>query len=218
MGIYNGTVAFNRFRLVHNSKKLTIARLSELIDPYKAPVLKIDGSPKAEQIGWVRPLTPQDPDVIGEDAHWDISDCQVSGGIMLRLRYERRKVPNSILQMLYKQKLAHHVKSTGKNMPRLERQKLKEDIASDLLRRTLPQIQFTDILWRDQDHELLVFTGSKSHTEKVLQLFNNTFADDLDLTIIGLNTTTAWIEDDDSEIRLDRITKAEPTVFAKSMA
>ena len=218
MGIYSGTVAFNRVRIMGRGKKPTIAILSELLDNFKAPVLKIDGSPKAELIGWVRPLTPQDPEVMGEDSHWDISDCQITGGIALRARYERRKVPMSLLQMLYKQKLSDHVKSTGKNLGRADRQKLKEDIASDLLRRTLPQIQFTDVLWRDGENELYVYSGSKTVCERILQLFNQTFASELDLSLTRLNTTTAWIESDESDVRLDQIAKTEPTVFARHMS
>jgi DNA recombination-dependent growth factor C len=218
MGIYSGTVAFSRFRIMGRGKKPTIARLSELLDNFKAPVVKIDGSPKSELIGWVRPLTPQDPEVMGEDSHWDISDCQITGGIMLRVRYERRKIPMSLLQMLYKQKLSDHIKSTGKNLGRTDRQKLKEDIAAELLRRTLPQIQFTDVLWRDDENELYVYSGSKSVCERILQLFNQTFASELDLSLARLSTTTAWIESDESDMRLDRITKTEPAVFARHMS
>ena len=218
MGIYSGTVAFNRFRIMGLGKKPTISRLSELLDNFKAPVLKIDGPPRAEAIGWVRPLTPQDPDVLGEDSHWDISDCQITGGTMLRVRYERRKIPMSLLQMLYKQKLSEHIKSTGKNMGRADRQKLKEDIAGDLLRRTLPQIQFTDVLWRDKENELYIYSGSKTACERVLNLFNQTFASELDCSLARLSTTTAWIESDDSDLRLDRVAKAEPAVFARHMS
>ena len=217
MGIYNGTVAYTRFRLLGGRKKPTIAKLSELLDAFKAPALKIDGLPKAELIGWVRPLTPQDPDVIGEEAHWDISDCTVTGGIMLRVRYERRKIPTSLLQMIYKQKIAAHAKSTGKTPGRTDRQKLKEEIASELLRRTLPQIQFTDLLWKDHENELYVFSSSKSVCERVLQLFNQTFADELDLALVKLNATTAWIEGDEPDLRLERITEVEPSVFARQM-
>jgi DNA recombination-dependent growth factor C len=215
MGIYNGSVSFSRYRVVMGGRRPTIARLSELLDAFKAPKLKIDGTPKAETIGWVRPLTPQDKDLVDPDSHWDISDCQVTGGLMLRVRYERRKVPASLLQMLYRQKLAEGASSTGKPLGRLERQKLKESIASDLLRRTLPQVQFTDVLWRDTDQELMIFSGSKTIAERILQLFGQTFGDELDLLVSRLNATTSWIEQDDSPARLTRLAKTEPTVFAR---
>lgn len=218
MGIYNGTVAYNRFRVISAGKKPSINRLSELLDAFKSPALKIDGTPKSELIGWVRPLTPQDPDVLGEDAHWDISDCQVTGGIMLRIRYERRKVSAGLLQMLYKQQLTNHLKSTGKNMGRVDRQKLKEQIGTDLLKRTLPQITFTDLLWKDSESELYIFSGSKAVAERSLQLFHQTFGNELDLTVVRLNTTTAWIESDESDARLDMVAKAEPSVFARHIS
>ncbi len=215
MGIYNGSVSFSRYRVFSSGKRPTIARLSELLDSFKAPKLKIDGSPKAELIGWVRPLTPQDKDLADTDSHWDISDCQVSGGLMMRVRYERRKIPASLLQMLYRQKIAEHTVANGKPMGRLERQKLKEDIASDLLRRTLPQVQFTDVLWRDDEQELLIFSGSKSVSERILQLFGQTFGDELDLLVTRLNATTSWIEHEDSVTRMSALAKTEPAVFAR---
>jgi DNA recombination-dependent growth factor C len=218
MGIYSGTVAFQRYRIIGGRKRTSISQLSELLESFKAPTLRLDNHPKAERMGWVRPLTPQDPDVLGDDAHWDASDCQVSGGLMLRMRYERRKIPMSLLQMLYKQKIAEHAKETGKNLPRAERQKLKEDLASDLLKRTLPQIQFTDVLWRDQEQELYIFSASKTICERVLQLFGETFAHELDLNVIVLSATTAWIESDDVDLRLERITKVEPSVFARQLS
>ena len=217
MGIYSGTIAFSRFRILGGGKKPTIALLSELLDAFKAPLLKLDGKPQAESIGWVRPLTPQDPDVWGEDAHWDISDCQVTGGVMLRVRYERRKIPMSLLQMIYKQKLSAHHKSTGKNMGRSDRQKLKDEIAGDLLRRTLPQITFTDVFWRDSEPELYIYSSSKTVCERVLQLFHQTFSERLDLSVTRLNTTTAWIDQDMPEERLSLIAKTEPAVFARQM-
>jgi DNA recombination-dependent growth factor C len=215
MGIYNGSVSFSRYRVVLGGKSPSIKQLSELLDPFKAPKLKIDGSPKAETIGWVRPLTPQDKDLIDSDSHWDMSDCQVTGGLMLRVRYERRKVPSSLLQMLYRQKLAENTTGDSKPLGRLERQKLKESIAADLLRRTLPQIQFTDVLWRDNEQELLIFSASKTVSERILQLFAQTFGEDLNLLVSRLNAASSWIEQDDSPARLARLAKTEPTVFAR---
>jgi hypothetical protein len=220
MGIYTGTVAFNRFRVSGTGKKHSINQLSTLLDPFKSPLLRIDGAAKAEVIGWVRPLTPQDANIMGEDAHWDISDSQVSSGIMLRLRYERRKISTSLLQMLFKNELAKNNKASGKTMGRQDRMKLKEEIASTLLRRTLPQISFVDVLWKDTDlgngTELYIFSSSTGATDRVLQLFNQTFSNELDLTLTALNTTAAWIESDESDVRLDRIAKTEPSIFAQN--
>jgi DNA recombination-dependent growth factor C len=177
----------------------------------------LDESPKAERIGWVRPLTPQDPDVIGDDAHWDISDCVVGSGVMLRARFERRKVPTSLLQMLFRQKIGEHTKETGKSMPRFERQKLKQDLAESLLRRTLPHITHVDVLWRVDDQELFIFNRSKTLSEKILQLFIETFTQELGLDVIKFSATTAWLDTDETAVRLDQLAKVEPALFARQM-
>lgn len=217
MGIYNGAVAFTRYRLLGPSNKVTIAKLSNLLEDFKSPTLKLEGLPKAEAIGWVRPLTPQDPDVIEEEGHWDISECQIQGGIMLRVRYERRKIQSNLLQMIYKQKLNTHLKATGKQMGHSDRKKLKLELASDLLRRALPEIQFTDVLWKDAEQDLYIFSASKTVCERVLQLFHQTFCEELDLTPVKLSPTTAWIEGDEPDHRLERLTKVEPSVFSRQV-
>jgi hypothetical protein len=73
------------------------------------------------------------------------------------------------------------------------------------------------LLWKDHENDLYVFSSSKSVCERVLQLFNQTFADELDLALVKLNATTAWIEGDEPDLRLERITEVEPSVFARQM-
>jgi DNA recombination-dependent growth factor C len=218
MGIYTGTATCGRYRVFCNGKLPTVKKLSDALDPFKAPELRIDGNPKMESIGWVRPLTPMDKDLAETSGHWDASDCQIAGGTLLRVRYERRKVPASLLAMIFRQKLAEHTQSQGKPMGRLERKKLKDSIAQDLLKRSLPMVQFTDLVWRDQESELWIFSSSKSTCEKILQLFGQTFSDPLDLQVSPLDPASAWIEEDDSDHRLQLVTRAEPTVFARQQA
>jgi len=215
MGIYNGTIAYTRFRILGTEGGQTISRLNALLEPFKAPTLKIESTTKPESIGWVRPLTTQEAETLGENDHWDISDCQTSGGLLLRVRYERRKVPTSLIQMIFRQRLVSHTKSTGKGPTRPERQKIKDEVMTELLRRSLPEIQFIDVLWRDSDSELYIFSSSRRMTDKILQLFNQTFADDLDLSVIKLNPAAAWLETENSDSRFKNFVKTSPTVFAR---
>ena len=215
MGIYNGSIAYTRFRILGTEGGHTISRLNALLEPFKAPTLKIESTTKTEAIGWVRPLTSQEPDAIGANDHWDISDCQTSGGLLLRVRYERRKVPSSLIQMIFRQKLVSHAKSTGKGPNRQERQKIKDEVMTELVRRSLPEIQFIDVLWRDSESELYVFSSSQRMTDKILQLFNQTFADELDLSVIKLNPAASWLETENSDSRFKNFVKTSPTVFAR---
>lgn len=218
MGIYNGTVAFQRYLLVGGPRKLTISNLSDLIAPHKAPSLKLDQTVKAERLGWVRPLTQDSAETPLDSTHWDISDCVVEGGVLLRARAERRKVPSTLLQMIFRQKIAEHYQASGKQLNRNERQALKNDLTQELMRRSLPQVSFTDILWKLEDKELYIFNRSKTACERVLQLFDETFAKELKLDVVKFSATSAWVEATDIDARFNLLTKVEPTVFARTLS
>lgn len=218
MGIYNGTVAFQRYLLVGGPRKLTISNLSDLIAPHKAPSLKLDQTVKAERLGWVRPLTQDSDETPLDSTHWDISDCVVEGGVLLRARAERRRVPSTLLQMIFRQKIAEHYQASGKQLNRNERQALKNDLTQELMRRSLPQVSFTDILWKLEDKELYIFNRSKTACERVLQLFDETFAKELKLDVVKFSATSAWVEATDIDARFNLLTKVEPTVFARTLS
>jgi DNA recombination-dependent growth factor C len=218
MGIYNGSATFKRYRIYCNGKSPSVKKLSEALEPFKAAELRIDGTPKVESIGWVRPLTPVDKDLAETAGHWDASDCQVSGGMLLRVRYERRKVSASLIAMIFRQKIAEFFQSQGKPMGRIERKKLKDSIAQDLLKRTLPTVQFTDLVWKDQESELWIFSSSATSCDRILQLFNQTFCDKCDLHISSIDPASSWIEEDDSDLRLQLISRTEPAVFSRQNA
>lgn len=219
MSIYNGSLALTRYKVLGDVSKSSIASLSKLLKPFVAPPITLEGPVKPERIGWVRPLTQSDEDIVSEDSHWDMSDCHISDSYLMRLRYERRKVPASLVQMMYKQKLRDHLKQTGKNMPRAERQEFKATLMQDLLKRTLPQVTYTDVLWRSEQHELMVFSSSKTIRQRVEQLFHQTFGKSLDLSLVRFDGTLAFLDDDDADEnvltqKLRRMIKIEPAVFA----
>lgn len=218
MGIYNGTVAFQRYLVHGGPRKLTISSLSDLLAPFKAPSLKLDQSAKSERVGWVRPLTPDSADAGLDDSIWDISDCIVGGGVLLRMRTERRKVPSTLLQMIYKQKIAEYYQESGKPLTRPERQKLKNDITHDLMRRSLPQVTFTDLLWKLEAKELFVFSRSKGACDRALQLFDETFTKELKLDVVKFSAASAWVEANDIDSRFIRLTKVEPSIFARTLS
>jgi hypothetical protein len=219
MSVYSGSLAITRYRVVGDPGRTTNASLSKLLDAFRASPIKFDGPAKPESIGWVRPLTPNDAEISGEDAHWDMTDCRVRDGYLLRSRYERRKVSSALLNMLYRNKLDAHLQKTGKTMRRDERQKLKHEIVLDLTKRTLPSLQFTDVFWRDEASELIIFSTSKSVRQRIEQLFYQTFGSKLDLSLIRIDGSLAFFDDDtatekDLLKRLGRLSELQPSLFA----
>lgn len=225
MGIYSGSVAFTRYKVVGKQSKNTLAALSKLLTAHVAAPIRVDGPAKPENIGWVRPLLATDEATPGEDSHWDMSDCYLGEDFLMRVRYDRRKIPSSLVQMLYKQKLRDHLIKSGKNMPRSEREQVKTDLMADLLKRTLPMLQFTDLLWRESAGELYIFSSSKSVTQRIELLFYQTFGTKLDLSLIKSDQSLAYLngqqgDQDDSETfakRLAHLSVIEPSVFAAAV-
>jgi DNA recombination-dependent growth factor C len=199
--------------------KTSLASLSKLLAPNKAPPLKLDGPAKQEVVGWVRPLTATDEDLNTDASYWDMGDAQIDNYFLLRLRYERRNVPSSLTQMLFKAQLKEHQEKTGKSMARRERQELKNKLLADLTKRTLPSIQYTDGLWRSDDGELQIFTTSKSHRIRFEQLFYKTFGQPLKLSLVKTNGPQFVAEDSLDSLQklsehLSHMTKIEPSTFA----
>ena len=219
MSIYNGNHAFTRYKVFGPKTKTTIASLSKLLTPYIALPLKLDGPSKLESIGWVRPISSEIDQNTEEGNHWDMSDCYVGNDFLLRARFEKRKVPQSLIQMLLKQKLNEHLLKTGKSMPKAERKQFKNDLMTGLLKRTLPVLQFTDVLWRESANELMIFTSSKSMRTRIEQLFYQTFGESLELSLVKMDGTLSYlnVEDaSDSQLakRLSKIETMEPSTFA----
>ena len=227
MGLFQGSMSLSRYRLVGSSSRSSLAELSRLLDPYRAGDIELEGVGTEEQAGWTRPQATgqDDPDAAGrqadEDGHWDLGDCQVAGGFLLRMRIERRKVPSTLLQHCYKRELAARVARTGKALPPQARRDLRDHLQRELLKRALPTLSFVDGFWREADGELLVFAMGKRLRASFEALFLQTFAAPLSLTLVALEpplmglSPEHWREDSQvASETLGRLSLATPVAFA----
>src|SRR5690606_18857293 len=103
MGIASGSLSVSRYRLLGKRSRWSIAQLSELMADHQAGPIKLSGVHKEEVTGWVRPLCATEAE-LPEGSDWDMSHAHLSDGYLLRLRIERRKVPASLIQAVFREK------------------------------------------------------------------------------------------------------------------
>lgn len=218
MTLYQGSFAMTRYRIVGSKPKDSHGALSKLLKDHKLPPIRIDGPATAEQCGWVRPLLNEMSDEL-DAGHWDMGDCVVGQDYLMRVRLDRRKVPTSLMQLLMKSKLRDHLEKTGKAMGRKDKLALKTELSHDLLKRSLPVIQYIDVLWCFEPQELLVFTTSKSWCSRVEELFYKTFGEPLDLSLMKADHTTSFLSQHAKSEReltqyVERLSQIQPASFA----
>jgi len=192
MSIHSGAMAVARFRILGGKDSYKFSDLNPLLMPWQASAIKLDGIDKEEQFGWDRPTgveTDRDEhSPVGTDGDpWDMSHCQIADGYILRIRLERRKVPASLFQILFKQRLNAIAAKTGKMPPRPERARVKEELKRKLLERALPTLSYIDVFWNETHREIQVFSGSVKALTVFEELFYKTFAEPLKLAVVKID-------------------------------
>ena len=176
MGIQNGRLSLMRYKIL-NFNKLNYTKLNKEFRKYLAGHIKLKTISDKERVGWVRPLNLMEHDILEED-YWDLSNCESQSGFLLRMRIEKRKVPNELLQILLREKLDILRKKNSKISPAKKRD-LKDSLSQNLLQKVLPSVSHVDAHW---NKEGIVSVYSQSC--KTLTLFEKLFSDSI-LKITG---------------------------------
>ena len=186
MSLQQGTLSITRYRTLGARKNYSLEEVGRKLKGFQAKPLKTQGVLRELVFGWVRPAgIDPDEEVLQDDMHWDISDCQIDSGYLLRFRVERRKVPMQLFQMMVQQELAKHTaKQLGKPLERAEKKQIMDDLKEELLGNCLPAIRHCDLLWREKHGDILVFATGKSDLKIFEDLFRETFAKPLGFSFI----------------------------------
>ena len=193
MSLHQGSLSMCRYRLIGTNKKFRLAKLNELLEPYKAAEVKLSGVHREELCGWVKPIGLDDNDPGLPNVHWDMAAGQLEDGFVLRMRCEKRTVPSQLLQLIYKQRLANLEESKS---GRKEKRKLRDQIKRELLTKALPAISYIDAYWQDEYGLLYLMTTGKSARLSFEKLFTATFADHLDLTLLQVQPPLLGLSED----------------------
>lgn len=223
MGIQGGSLSLCRYRLVGSSGRPNkLSELNHLLEPHKLGPLQLKGKGKEEEYGWVRPIGLDNLNP-PPDAPWDLSHAQVDDGFLLRMRLLRRKVPASLLQIVYRQRFFSQEEKTGRAPAPKERRELRDSIKLELLERALPAIAHVDAFWRDRDGELMLFSISKKTGEIFERLFTATFAGPLGLTLVRVEppllglSFADWDDENATAEAIGRLSAAAPVAFTENL-
>lgn len=214
LGLFHGSFSVSRYRVLGRKTRLTVSELNSSFHAYMAQPLAIQGQYRELGYGWVLPDNPELEDR-EPDSAWDISDCLYEEGILLRLRIERRSVPAALLQELVRQRLAAAKKwqNDSEEPERVMRKQILDEVKEDLLRQSLPAIQFVEAFWKDQDDCIYLFSQSKMAREAFEDLFHKSFGQAHNLSLFRLLPPLLGVEIDSqsaSPTLIDTIKKTLP--------
>lgn len=174
LGLIKGSISLCRYRLV-GENKFSLEKLNNQFRKYQSGLLELgNGSAKEMRAGWVMP-SGLDIEEERYGDYWDLSDCEVDEGYLLRLRIERKKIPTEYFQIMLRQKLdqinLERDKPLGKNARKIVSDELKEN----LLSKALPVISYIDAYWRT-DGLVTLFSTAKKNKEIFEDFFIKTIA------------------------------------------
>lgn len=162
------------------------------------------GRPKVEAFGWV---AIHDPVVL----EFDATDLFFQQYLVLGFRFDRRAVPAKLAWL--ERRRAERERREEQDVERLSREtrrEIKEDVASRLLDRALPQPRFFECAW-NLETETLYFTGKlKSARERFAALFRDTFGVAPTPMIPHLAVERIGLED----AIVDAVRRVEPSSFS----
>ena len=186
LSLQQGTLSITRYRTLEARDHYSLEELGRKLKGFQSKPLKPHGVNRELIYGWVRPsgLDP-DEESLGDDRHWDLSDCMTDAGYLLRLRVERRKVPAQLFQMLLQQEIAKQTEEQkGKPLSRADKKQIIDTLREELTAGCLPAIKHCDALWREKHGDILVFSTSKGDLKIFEELFRETFAKPLGFSFI----------------------------------
>ena len=220
MTLFAGGFSVSRYRVLGLPQKMKLSEASHKFRKYQARPIEIKGN-RELSYAWDRPQIFGDEGDFGD--HWDLSSCEFENGFLLRIRIEKRKVPSSLLQIMFKESLEQEqAKNDGKPLTRNTRKELLEHTREKLLDQSLPQISYLDVYWELAAEEVLLFSTSKGMQSVFEDLFRKSFCDHLDLSLIKIAPPLLGLSEEEWQINLsssvlERMSSALPSELAGAL-
>ena len=197
MSIGAGSLSLSRVQVLVRAGELSHkAIIAKLKDHAIAPIAVDDMT--EESMGWCHPFT-------GEPHFDDASDWLVGDCLIFGLRCDTKKVPGTLYRLQLRQLMtaldqdrdrgrlgsSSGPDSSGKgSSSRRLRERAKERVKQELLKRTLPSIRLTEVVWNLSTHEVWL-TGASS---AVYQAFDACFVRTFGLPYV-FRTPGTWAID-----------------------
>ncbi len=219
MGLVSGKISLTRYRLGGAPQVISTETLNKTFKKFRAKPLVLE-HPKELAFGWDLPNSGFETEGFG--SHWDLSHCAYDDGYLLRIRIEKRRVPQTLLTQLFRTKLAEMM-AQGTEVKRHEKKELLEELKAELLAQALPDVKFIDAVWQTKRHEVFLLSSSKQACEIFEKLFIQSFSKPLDAMLVrvvppflGIKETSVAAKDKSHTKRLKGIINTIPAVFYTS--
>lgn len=188
MGFQNGSFSLTRYRVLGREKRLSIAELNAKFLSFQAGTLKLQNSTRELEYGWVLPDNPELDDKREIEDSWTLSDCLYEDGILLRIRIEKRSVPQQLLNIVARKRWLQtkSEEAEAKAEERVQKKQIVDEVKDELLRMSLPTLSYIDAFWKDQDDTVYLFSQGKSTRECFEDLFRKTFGSAHGLTLVRI--------------------------------
>lgn len=203
LGLFSGSVAVTYYHVAAAKKiERRLSVLAECMAAFRGEEILIQGAVRERDVAWVRPpVVASRDELVAEDGDWDLGECQVQGGLVLRMRVDRRLVPRNLSDRVFRQRFVDRLeRAKGRALSRTERRELRAEVTHDLLAKALPTLSYVDAFWSAEGSRLLLFSSSQGMRDCFQELFNKTFGQKLDMTLvrilppfIGLDSPTDFL-------------------------
>jgi len=196
MGLHSGKASMCRYRVLGLKKKTSLTELGANLEPFKAKKIRVSGSLTTEQCGWVRPVG-LDKEILSDSDHWDLSDCRLGEGLVMRCRIESKKVPSSLLQAVVRERIVKKNARREKPISAKEKRQILQETKTELLESALPNLTYVDLYWNLSSDELILFATTKKSCELFEQIFYKTFCENAGLCLVKLNPPLHVLTEED---------------------
>jgi len=216
MGLSSGALSMSRYKVL-NLKNPSLNSLNKGLALNKGAELTLSSAlgkfQKQEQAFWVLPDLPE---IQRDGTHWEMADCEVDDGYVMRIRIEKRQVPNELINSLLKERLQSLARKLERRPNRIEARQVKVELKDELLSAALPNIRYVDLFWSLESEEVTLFSTAKSACMHFEQLFRESFLKPLNGELISITPPLLALDESDwkgHSRRVQAITQLVPSVL-----
>ncbi|MEQ1503829.1 MAG: recombination-associated protein RdgC [Myxococcota bacterium] len=168
MGLLNGGLNGRRFRV---SRELPAGFRDTFLEQVRAAAfVECDTAADTEpRIGWVDVFDPA-------ITTFELNNLLYDRFIAVSLRADTKKIQAAYLKIASANRIAQVCQERGlEKLSKAEKELVTEALEADLLRRALPSVATTDVVWDIETGSVMVFSTSETPLEQVRQLAKETF-------------------------------------------
>ncbi len=194
MGVYSNTASFAQYRV--NGELPGEERMQWLSSSLTGRIFKsIEQSAEEQSEGWTCTDRPDDPDFSAAEAFWR------DRYLFFTYRRDQRRIPAALLKAHIKRAEGEELAKRPelKRLPKQKREELTERVKLGLLSRTLPSPSTVDLVWRQDDGLLTLFSTSARAMERFEELFGKSFENQRPQLIYPYTRALALLNEPDRE-------------------